>query len=122
MPEEQEKPEWSAQRTLIDGKVFEATYMKNCPGAFFRIFHNYGKGNITIGTYRSPHEQPHEEPTSLRKLSQMEKDLLRLSMGEFKRKYPTVDILDIHQTHEQIEEEMNKDLKLMFDLAGIPED
>jgi len=103
------KPEWFVHRTLVDGKAASATYWPNMPSAVLHEIHNYGKGNLTIESYCDAHGLGDERPTSFRKLNQMERDLLRLSTKEFKKKYPNADVSDTLKTSQQVETERKRE-------------
>jgi hypothetical protein len=106
------KSEWFVQRTLVDGVVTEATYWPNIASAVLHELHNYGRGDVTIESYCDAHGPSPEEPISLRKLDRMERDLLKLSTEELKKKYPNADISDTLKTSEQIKKEEEKSLEM----------
>jgi hypothetical protein len=105
------KPEWFVHRTLVDGKVASTIYWPNMSSAVLHELHNYGKGDLTIESYCDAHGLGPERPTSFRKLDQMERDLLRLSTEEFKKKYPNADVSDTLKTSQEVEAERRREAK-----------
>lgn len=103
------KPEWFVTRTLVDGKVASASYWPNIPSAVLHELHNYGKGNLTRESYCDAHGSGPERPISPRKLDQMERDLLRLSTKDFKKKYPNADVSDDLKTSQEVEAERGRE-------------
>ena len=104
-----EEPEWFVQRTFVGRRVVDASYWPNIAGSVFHEFHNYGKGSITVEGYCEGHGMSDEKPISFKELDQKERDLLRLSTKEFKKKYPKYDVLDTHKTTKQVEEESRRE-------------